>query len=61
MTKMVTDLTKGKWITNDPSLQRESTFWKDGTDPPIVSNLNNHGEGEKLRKNLSGRSNHVDM
>ena len=53
MTKMVTSLTKRKGITDDPSLQREPTFWKDGIDPPIMSNLNNHGEQEELRKNLS--------
>ena len=41
MTKMVTSLTKGKRITNDPSLQREPMSWKDGIDPFIVPNLNN--------------------
>ena len=44
MAKMVASLTKRKGITDDPNLQRESTFWKDGIDPPIVLNLNNHGE-----------------
>ena len=53
MTKTVTNLTKGKGITDDPSLQREPTFSKDGIDPPMVSNPNNHGEQEELRKNLS--------
>ena len=47
MADMVTSLTKGKGITNDPGLQREPTFWKDGIDPPIMSNLNNHGEQEE--------------
>ena len=61
MTKMVTNLTKGKGITDDPGLQRKSTSWKGNIDPPIVSNLNNHSEQEELRKNLSGRSKHVDM
>ena len=46
MMKMVTSLTKGKGITDDPSLQKKLTFWKDGIDPFIVSNLNNHGEQE---------------
>ena len=61
MTKMVTNLTKGKGITDDPGLQRKSTSWKGNINPPIVSNLNNHSEQEELRKNLSGRSEHVDM
>ena len=58
---MVTSLIRGKGIIDDPSLQTEPAFWKDGIDPPIVSNLNNHGEQEELRKNLSGRSEHVNM
>ena len=61
MTKMVTSLTKEKWIIDDPSLQRESTFWKDGIDPPIVSNPDNHGKQEELRKNLFGQSKHINM
>ena len=61
MTKMVTSLTKRKGITDDLGLQRESTFWKDGIDPSIVRNLNDCCEQEELRKNLFGRSNHVDM
>ena len=61
MTKMVTSLTKGKGITDDPSLQREPTSWKGGIDPFIVPNLNNPCEQESFKKNPSGRSNHVDM
>ena len=61
MTKMVTNLTKGKRITDDPGLQRKPTSWKDNIDPFIVSSLNNHGEQEELRKNPSERLNHVDM
>ena len=61
MTKMVTNLTKGKEITDDPSLQRKLTSWKGGIDPFIVSNLNNPCEQESLKRNPSGRSNHVDM
>ena len=38
-TKMVTSLTKGKEITNDPDLQRELASWKGGIDPSIESNL----------------------
>ena len=52
-TKMVTSLTKGKKITDDPSLQRKPTSWKGGIDPFIVPNLNNPCEQESLRKNPS--------
>ena len=48
-------------ITDDLDLQRKPTSWKGNIDPFIVSNLNNHGEQEELRKNSSKRSNHVDM
>ena len=54
MMKMVTNLTKGKWITDDPSLQRKPTSWKGGTNPFIVPNLNNRCEQESFRKNPSG-------
>ena len=57
-TKMVINLTKGKKITDDPG---KPTSWKGNNDPFIVPSLNNHGEQEKLRKNPSERSNHVDM
>ena len=40
MTKMVANLTKGKGITDDPSLQRGPTLWKGGIDPSIVPNPN---------------------
>ena len=52
-TKMVINLTKGKGLIDDLG---EPTFWKEGIDPPIVSNLNNYVEQEELRKNLFGRS-----
>ena len=61
MKKMVTNLTKGKGIPDDPGLQRKPTSWKGDIDPFIVPSLNNHGEQEELRKNPSERSNHVDM
>ena len=35
--------------------------WKDGIDPSIVPNLNDHCEQEELRKNPFGRSKHVDI
>ena len=40
MTKMVTSLTKGKGITDDPSLQSEPMSWKYGIDLSIVPNPN---------------------
>ena len=61
MVDMVTSLTKGKGITDGPSLQEEPTSWKGGIDPFIVPNLNNPCEQERLRKNPSGQSNNVDM
>ena len=33
MAKMVTNLTKGKGITDDPGLQRKPTSWKSNIDP----------------------------
>ena len=57
-TKMVISLTKGKGITDGP---KEPAPQKDGIDPFIVPNLNNHGEQEKLKENQSGRSEHVNM
>ena len=56
MTKMVTSLTKEKGITEDPSLQRGPTLWKDGIDPSIAPNPVGPCEQEKLRKNPSRRS-----
>ena len=41
MTKMVTNLTKGKEIIDDLDLQRKPTSWKGGIDPSILPNLNN--------------------
>ena len=39
-TKVVMNLTKGKGITEGPSLQEEPTSWKDGINPSMVPNLN---------------------
>ena len=61
MVDMVTSLTKGKGITDDHSLQREPMSWKDGIDPSIVPNLNDHCEQEELGKNPFGLSKHVDI
>ena len=61
MTKMVMSLTKGKGITDDPSLQREPTSWKDGVNPFTVPNQNELCEQERLRKDPFGLSKHVNM
>ena len=70
MTKMVTDLTKGKGIIDDPSLQREPTSWKGGIDPSIEPNsddLCEQGNSDdpckqrRLRKDPFGQLKHVDM
>ena len=61
MTKMVENLTKGKGIIDDPNLQRRPTSWKDGIDPSIVPNPNDPCEQKKLRKDLSGRSEHINV
>ena len=61
MTKMVTNLTKGKGITDDPSLQKKLTSWKGGIDPSIEPNSDNPCEQGRLRKDPFGRSKHVNM
>ena len=61
MTKVVTNLTKGKGITDGPGLQEESTSWEDSIDPPIAPNLDGLCEQGRLRKELFGRLNHVDI
>ena len=54
MADMVTSLTKGKRIIDDPCLQREPMSWKNGINPSIVPNLNDRCEQEELRKNPFG-------
>ena len=61
MTKMVTSLTKGKGITNGPSLQRKPASWKGGIDPSIEPKSNDLCEQGRLKKDSFGRSHHVDM
>ena len=61
MTKMVTSLTKGKGITNDPGLQRESASWKGGIDPSIEPNSDDPCEQGRLKKDPFGRLKHVDI
>ena len=61
MTKMVANLTKGEGITDDPSLQRGPTSWKDGIDPSIAPNPDGLCEQEKSRKILFGWSEHINV
>ena len=55
---MVINLIKGKGITDDPG---EPTSWKSNIDPSIMPNSDVLYEQERLRKNSSGWSKHVDM
>ena len=48
VTKMVTNSTKGKGITNDPSLQGGPTLRKDGIDLSIVPNSDEPCEQKKI-------------
>ena len=61
MTKMVTNLTKGKRIADDPRLQRKPTSWEGLIDPSIEPNSDSPCKQEKLKKDPFGRSKHVDM
>ena len=61
VTEMVTGLTKGKGITDDPNLQIEPTSWKFSIDPSIAPNSDGPCEQEKLRKNPSGRLEHINV
>ena len=61
VTKMVTNFTKGKEIIDDPGLQRKPTSWKCGTNPSIEPNSDDPCEQRRLRKDLFGRSKHVDI
>ena len=61
MTKTVTNLTRGKEITDDPDLQRNPTSWKGGTNPSIEPNLDDPCERRRLKKDLFGQSKYVNM
>ena len=61
MTKMVTNLTKGNGIIDDPRLQKRPTSWERGIDPSIEPNSDNPCEQERLRKDPFERSKHVDV
>ena len=61
MMKMVTNLTKGKWITDDLGLQRKPTSCEGCTNPSIEPNSDDPCEQARLRKDPFGRSKHVDM
>ena len=60
MTKLVTNLTKGKGIIDDPSLQGGPILRKDGIDLFIVPNPDDPCE-KKLRKDPSGQSEHINV
>ena len=61
MTKMVTNLTKGKGTIDNPSLQREPALWKGSIDPFIEPSSDDPCEQERLREDPLGRLKHVDM
>ena len=61
ITKMVINLTKGKGIIDNLSLQVGPTLRKDGIDPSIAPNPNDLCEQEKLRKNPYGRLEHINV
>ena len=61
ITKMVTSLTKGKRIIDDPDLQRKPTFWKCGINLSFKPNSDDPREQGRLRKDPFGRLKHVDM
>ena len=61
VTKMVIILIKGKRITEDPNSRDRLASWKNNYNQFVVPNLNDLCEQEKLRKNLSGRSKHINV
>ena len=61
MTKMVTNLTKGKGITDDPSLQRKLTSWEGCTNPSLEPNSDDLCEQGRLRKDPSRRPEHINV
>ena len=61
MMKMLTNLTKGKEIIDDPDLQRKPTSWEGCTNPSIEPNSDDPCEQGRLRKDPFGQSKHVDM
>ena len=61
VTKMVTSLTKGKGITEDPGSQDRLASWKNNDGQFAVPNLNDLCEQEKLRKNLPRLSEHINV
>ena len=61
MTKIGTNLTKRKRITDDLGLQREPVSWKGGIDPFIEPNSDDPCEQGRLRKDPLERSKHNEM
>ena len=52
---------KGERITEDPSSRDRLASWKNNDGQFTVPNLNDLCEQEKLRKNLSRRSKHINV
>ena len=61
MTEMVTSLTKGKGITKDPGSKDMLASWKNNDSQFTVLNSNNLCKQEKLRKDLFGRLEHINV
>ena len=60
-TEMVTSLTKGNGIIEDPSSRDRPTSWKNNDSKFAVPNLNDLCEQEKLKKNMFGRLEHINV
>ena len=58
---MVTSLTKRKGITEDPGSQDRLAFWKNDDGQFAVPNPNDLCEQEKLKKDPSGRLEHINV
>ena len=59
--EMVTILIKGKGITEDPSSRDRLASWKNNDGQFTVPNPNDLCKQEKLRKNLSGQSEYINL
>ena len=60
-TEMVTSLMKGKGITEDPSSQDRPTSWKNNDGQFAMLNSNELCELGELKKNLSRRSDYINV
>ena len=61
VTKMLTNLTMGKGIIKDHSLQERPISQKDDNDPFAVSNSDNPCEQRKLRKDSLRQLEHINV